>query len=366
MISNFMQLLIYFLALLVCIKPLGLYMAKIYSDKPHPWVKSLARIESWFYRLCGIEEQVEMNWKQYATAVLSFSLISFLAVYAIQRFQGLLPLNPESLTAVSPDSSFNTAISFVTNTNWQGYAGETTMSYMTQMLALTVQNFVSAGVGMAVLVALARGLSRRSSPTIGNFWVDLTRGTVYVLLPLSILLSVVLVSQGVVQTLSSYQEVTLLEPTLDGANQPVTAQKLAVGPAASQIAIKQLGTNGGGFFNVNSAHPFENPTPLSNFLQMVAILMIPAALCYTFGELVGVIVAKVGQYLPLCLSSYCRLCLEFTLLSNWGIRSWPHWVWIKPSVQLKQVATWKARKPASELSTQRFGRLSQRLLRTAL
>ena len=220
-------------------------------------------------------------------AVLSFSLVCFIGVYAVQRLQGSLPFNPESLPAVSPDSSFNTAVIFVTNTNWQGYGGESTMSYLTQMLVLTVQNFLSAGVALAVLVALSRGFARRNSSTIGNFWVDLYRGTIYILLPLSLVLSVVLVSQGVVQTMSSYQEATLLDPTSNVDNQPVLIQRIAVGPAASQIAIKQLGTNGGGFFNVNSAHPLENPTPLSNFLQMLSILLIPAALCYTFGELVG-------------------------------------------------------------------------------
>ncbi len=287
MISNFMQWLIYFSALLICVKPLGLYMAKVYSDPSQSWLRPFAPIEKWFYRLCGIAANVEMTWKQYATAVLSFSLVCFLGVYAIQRLQGSLIFNPESLPAVTADSSFNTAVSFVTNTNWQGYGGETTMSYLTQMLALGVQNFVSAGVGMAVLIALSRGFVRRNSPTIGNFWVDLTRGTIYILLPLSILLSLILVSQGVVQTLSAYQEVALVEPTIDSANQAVHYQRIAVGPAASQIAIKQLGTNGGGFFNVNSAHPLENPTPLSNFLELLAILLIPAALCYTFGEFVG-------------------------------------------------------------------------------
>ena len=195
--------------------------------------------------------------------------------------------NPESLPAVSSDSSFNTAVSFVTNTNWQGYSGEATLSYLTQMLALTVQNFVSAAAGMAVLVALIRGFTRCTAETIGNFWVDLVRGILYILLPLSLVLSFVLVSQGVVQTLSPYCEVTLCEPTIDANGHPATAQRIAVGPAASQVAIKQLGTNGGGFFNANSAHPFENPTPLSNFLELLAILLIPAALCYTFGELVG-------------------------------------------------------------------------------
>src|SRR5262245_54887211 len=248
-----------------------------------------------------------MQWTRYALAMLWFNLAGGLAVYAIQRLQQWLPLNPQSMTAVSPDSSFNTAVSFVTNTNWQGYGGESTMSYLTQMLALTVQNFVSAALGMAVLVALARGFARQSAQTLGNFWVDLTRGSLYILLPLSLVVSLVLVTQGMPQTLSAYKTVPLVEsveydnPKLDAAGQPVKDEKgnpvtekatqkeqvIAVGPVASQIAIKQLGTNGGGFFNANSAHPYENPTPLSNFLEMLSILLIPAALCYTFGVMVG-------------------------------------------------------------------------------
>ena len=248
-----------------------------------------------------------MGWKTYAVTMLLFNLAGVLVVYALQRLQGLLPLNPQQLGAVSPDSSFNTAVSFATNTNWQGYGGETTMSYLTQMVGLTVQNFASAASGMAVLVALIRGFARRSAETIGNFWVDLTRTTLYILLPLSFVFALVLVSQGVVQTFGPYAKVGGVQtteyddavtdkdgkPVLDEKGQPktkkatLTEQVIAVGPAASQIAIKQLGTNGGGFFNVNSAHPFENPTPLSNFLQLLAILMIPAALCYTFGVMVG-------------------------------------------------------------------------------
>ena len=248
-----------------------------------------------------------MRWTQYALAMLAFNLLGALAVYGLQRLQVYLPFNPQSFAAVSPDSSFNTATSFATNTNWQGYGGETTMSYLTQMAALTVQNFVSAATGIAVLVALIRGFARQKTDTVGNFWVDLTRTTLYILLPLSLILALVLVSQGVVQTFSAYPSVPLVEaveydtPKLDAAGQPVkdaqgnpvtekVVQKdqiLAVGPAASQIAIKQLGTNGGGFFNVNSAHPFENSTPLSNFLEVLAILVISGALCYTFGKMVG-------------------------------------------------------------------------------
>lgn len=282
-----LQLGIYLGVLLACVKPLGFYMAKVYTGATPILEGIIGPLERLLYRLCGIDKSAEMTWRQYAVAVLMFSLVSFVSVYALQRTQGWLPLNPESLTAVSPDSSFNTAVSFTTNTNWQGYGGETTMSYLTQMLALTVQNFVSAATGMAVLVSLIRGFTRHNSNTIGNFWVDLVRGTLYILIPLSLVLSVLLVSQGVVQTFDAYHEVTLLQPTSDADGNPITTQTIAVGPAASQIAIKQLGTNGGGFFNVNSSHPLENPTPFSNFLQLLAILLIPAALCFTFGEMVG-------------------------------------------------------------------------------
>src|SRR5262249_12208819 len=267
----------------------------------------LGPLERLIYRLCGIRATEEMGWKTYAIAMLLFNLVGFLAVYALQRLQGALPLNPQGFGAVTPDSSFNTATSFITNTNWQGYGGETTMSYLTQMLALTVQNFASAASGIAALVALIRGLARHTVQTIGNFWVDLTRSTLYILLPLSLVLALILVSRGVVQNFSAYQTVPLLQPTTydepkldadgkplkDADDKPVTETKdvkeqvLPMGPAASQIAIKQLGTNGGGFFNVNSAHPFENPTPLVNFLQMLSILLIAAALCYTFGVMVG-------------------------------------------------------------------------------
>lgn len=266
--------------LLACVRPLGWYMARVYSRSP-------GAVERRLFRLLGIDPSAEMTWQRYAGAVLAFGFVSVLAVYGVQRLQAVLPLNPEGQTAVSPDSSFNTAVSFATNTNWQGYGGESTMSYLTQMAALAVQNFLSAAAGMAVLVALVRGFARRSADTIGNFWVDLVRGTVYVLLPLSLALAVALVGQGVPQTVSAYHEVALVEPTADADGKPVDTQRIAVGPVASQVAIKQFGTNGGGFFNTNSAHPLENPTPLSNLLQLVAILLIPAALCWTFGEMVG-------------------------------------------------------------------------------
>ncbi len=282
-------------------------MARVYQGERTFLDPVLRPVEKLIYRLSGVSPDEEMNWKVYAFAMMLFNVLGLLVVYALQRIQGFLPLNPQGFGAVSPDSSWNTAVSFATNTNWQGYGGETTMSYLTQMLALTIQNFVSAATGMAIVIAMIRGLVRHTAKTIGNFWVDLTRTVLYILLPLAFVLALVLVSQGVVQTFSQYKTAALLQPTsyqqaqtdasgnpvLDASGNPVmvtvqqTNQVLAVGPAASQIAIKQLGTNGGGFFNVNSAHPFENPTPLSNFLEMLSILLIPAALCYTFGKMVG-------------------------------------------------------------------------------
>ncbi len=282
-----LQIVLFLGVLLACVRPLGWYMARVYSGSAPLLERFVRPIEDLLYRLCGVDRNREMTWKEYSFAVLLLSLVSFVAVYGFQRLQSLLPLNPDNMPAVTPDSAFNTAISFTTNTNWQGYGGESTMSYLTQMLALTVQNFVSAAAGMAVLVALVRGFSRQLATTIGNFWVDLTRGTLYILMPLSLFLAVSLVAQGVVQTFDSSREASLLEPIVDANGETIKVQKIAVGPVASQVAIKQLGTNGGGFFNVNSAHPLENPTPLSNFLQLLSILLIPAALCFTFGEMIG-------------------------------------------------------------------------------
>jgi K+-transporting ATPase ATPase A chain len=301
------QLVLYVVVLTALARPLGAYMARVYQGRPFGLDRVLGPVERLIYRLAGVRPDQEMDWKTYAIAMLIFNFAGLFAVYALQRFQHVLPLNPQGLGPVSPDSSFNTAVSFATNTNWQGYGGETTMSYFTQMLGLTVQNFVSAAAGMATLIAFIRGFVRRSAQTIGNFWVDLTRSTLYILLPLSLVLAVALVSQGVVQTFSAYAKVNVVQqtsydepvtdpdgkPVLDEKGQPttkkstLTEQVLAVGPAASQIAIKQLGTNGGGFFNVNSAHPFENATPFSNFLEVLAILVISAALCFTFGVMVG-------------------------------------------------------------------------------
>jgi K+-transporting ATPase ATPase A chain len=284
--NGYLQIGLYLAALLLLAWPLGLYMARIYVGDLPRYVRWLRPLENGMYRLSGIKAEEGMSWLRYALAFLIFNLLGLLVVYALQRLQLWLPLNPQGLANVTPDSAFNTAISFASNTNWQGYGGETTMSYLTQMLGLNVQNFVSAAGGMAVLVAVVRGFVQREADRIGNFWVDLVRSTLYVLLPLSLILAVALVSQGVVQTFAPSQTVELVQP-LRTATGIETKQTIAVGPAASQIAIKQLGTNGGGFFSVNSAHPLENPTPLSNFLEMLAILLIPAALCITFGKMVG-------------------------------------------------------------------------------
>jgi len=286
-LSSMLQIVLYLVVLLILVKPLGAYMARVYQGQDVLLDSLMRPFERLLYRLAGVQPEKEMDWKTYGLVLLLFNLLGLLVVFGLQRIQHLLPFNPQGLGPVAPDLAFNTAASFATNTNWQSYGGETTLSYLTQMLGLTVQNFVSAASGMAVLVALIRGIVRRTASTIGNFWVDLTRSTLYILLPLSFLLALALVSQGAVQTLHPYQDVALLQPVTEGDGQLVEQQTLALGPAASQIAIKQLGTNGGGFFNVNSAHPFENPTPLSNFLEMLAILLIPAALCYTYGDMVG-------------------------------------------------------------------------------
>ena len=286
-LNGVLQIAAYLAALLLLTRPLGAYMTRVFQGERTFLDPVLGPLERFIYRTAKIKPGEEMDWKANAVALLVFNFAGLMFVYILQRVQGLLPLNPQGLGAVSPDSSFNTAVSFATNTNWQGYGGETTMSYLTQMLALTVQNFVSAASGIAVLVLFIRGLARHSARTLGNFWVDMTRSTLYILLPLSFVLALILVSQGAVQTFSPSVTVPLLEHTVDANGSPVIDQVIAVGPAASQIAIKQLGTNGGGFFNANSAHPLENPTPLSDFLEMLSILLIAAALCYTFGQMVG-------------------------------------------------------------------------------
>ena len=282
-----LQLGLYLFVLLLLVKPLGSYMAHVYEGERTFLTPVIRPIERLIYRIVGLRAEEEMDWKTYAVAMLLFNLVGLLLLYGLQRIQSALPLNPQDLVAVRPDTAFDTAVSFVTNTNWQSYSGETTMSYLVQMLGLTVQNFLSAATGMAILIALVRGFVRHSGNTIGNFWTDMTRGILYILLPLAFVLALALVSQGVVQTFHHSQQVSLLQSTQDASGQTITEQTLALGPAASQVAIKQLGTNGGGFFNVNSAHPFENSTPFSNFLEMLAILLIPASLCYTFGKMVG-------------------------------------------------------------------------------
>ena len=281
-IMGIIHILLYFLVVLALTKPLGAYMAAVFEGEGTLSTRFFAPVERVIYRVFFVDEKKEMDWKRYAVSVIIFSTLSMFAVYTILRAQGHLPLNPQDLPGTKGHLAFNTAASFTSNTNWQSYGGESTMSYFSQMVALTVQNFVSAAVGICVVLVLIRGFARKTTTDLGNFWVDLTRCILWILLPLSIVLALLLVSQGVIQNFSSYKEIT----TVEGAK-----QIFAMGPAASQIAIKQLGTNGGGFFNANSAVPFENPTPFSNFLEAVAIFLIPAGLTYTFGKMVG----KTGQ-----------------------------------------------------------------------
>jgi potassium-transporting ATPase potassium-binding subunit len=279
--NGLLQIAIYFVTLIILAKPLGLYIARVFENQSCGLDFIFKPIERLIYWVGGVNSKQEMNWKTYALSVLFFSFFGFVFLYFIQRFQYFFPLNPQSLSAVRPDLAFNTAISYLTNTDWQAYSGETTLSYFSQTIGLTVQNFVSAATGMAVSVALIRGFSRHETANVGNFWVDLTRGILYILLPLASILAVVLVSQGVIQNYKPYAQIQLLQPVAG-----IHKQIIPMGPAASQVAIKQLGSNGGGFFAVNSAHPFENPTPLSNFLEMLALLLIPASLCFSFGAIV--------------------------------------------------------------------------------
>ena len=303
-----------FLAIvLLCVKPVGSYIAGVMQldrdrqGSPNFALRAGGRAEGLLYRLCGIDSAEEMSWTRYAIALLLFNVLGAVIVYGLQRLQLFFPLNPQRFAAVSPDSSFNTAVSFITNTNWQGYSGESTMGYLVQMAGLAVQNFLSAATGIAVAIALIRSFARHTVKTIGNFWVDVTRATLYVLLPLAVVLALVLVSQGVIENFAGYQDATTVEkityqnPKTDAAGNPIKdaagnavtetattqTQTLPMGPIASQEAIKELGTNGGGFYNANSAHPYENPTPLTNLLELFAILLIPFALTYTFGKMVG-------------------------------------------------------------------------------
>ncbi len=344
--NGILQIGLYLVVLVALVKPLGSYMAKVYEGERCGLDRIVGPIERLIYRLLGVRPDDEMSWKGYAGAAILFKLAFLFLLYAILRFQGVLPLNPQNFAGVSPDLAFNTAVSFITNTNWQSYGGESTMSYLTQMTGLSVQNFVSAAQGMAVLVAVIRGFTRRTAGSIGNFWVDFTRTVLYILLPLSLIMAVFLVSQGVVQSFSPYKNVPIVQtitydnpkldekgnPIKDASGNPVTEkaemkeQSIPLGPVASQIAIKQLGTNGGGVFNVNSAHPFENPTPLSNFMEMLAILLIPASLCYTFGKMVkdkrqgwALLAAMFVIFIPLLLICYSAEQAGNPLLTAIGI-----------------------------------------------
>ena len=306
--AMFQLMLFVFLGIVVlCVKPLGSYIADVLEGRRNFALRAGAGVERLLYRLCGVDSREEMSWKQYAIGLLLFNVLGAVIVYALQRLQLYLPLNPQKFGAVSADSSFNTAVSFITNTNWQGYSGESTMGYLVQAAGLAVQNFLSAATGIVVAIALIRGFARHTVKTIGNFWVDITRSTLYVLLPLAAVLALLLVSQGVIQNFDAYKDARTVEkmtyqnpktdsagdPVKDAAGNPVTetattqTQTLPMGPIASQESIKELGTNGGGFLNANSAHPYENPTPLTNFLEMLAIFVIPFALTYTFGKIVG-------------------------------------------------------------------------------
>lgn len=298
--NGLLQIGLYLFCIIVCVKPLGSYIANIYQGNYCQLNSSLGSFERFIYRICGIQSDHDMTWKEYISAILIFNLFGILLLYSIQRLQVYLPFNTQSFNTVPPALAFNTAASFATNTNWQNYAGEATLSYTTQMLGLTVQHFLSAATGLSVLIAFFRGLSRHKHNGLGNFWVDLTRGVIYIFLPLAFIFAVFLSSQGVIQNVKPYQTIQLLKPFT------VATQTLPMGPVASQVAIKQLGTNGGGFFNTNSAHPFENPTPLTNFFEMLAILLIPAALCYTFGMMINdkrqgwaIFIAMLLMFIPL-------------------------------------------------------------------
>jgi K+-transporting ATPase ATPase A chain len=297
--NTFMQTAIFIVVLIALAIPLGRYISNV-LDGSSVVVRRIGRpVENVLYRIAGVDPDAEMSWKHYALAVMLFNVLGALVLYAILRLQGMLPANPQGFAAMSPDAAFNTAVSFVTNTNWQDYGGESTLGYLAQMLGLTVQNFLSAATGIAVVIALIRGFKRHSAQTIGNFWVDLTRTTLYILAPLAVVFALVFVSQGAIQNFRAYQDVSTLQVTsyqtqsTDAQGKSVMQtlkadkQTLPMGPVASQEAIKMLGTNGGGFFNANSAHPYENPTPFSNFMQMLAMLIIPAALCVVFGRTVG-------------------------------------------------------------------------------
>jgi potassium-transporting ATPase potassium-binding subunit len=345
--TMFGVMLVAFLAIVVlCVKPLGSYIADVMQGRPNFASRAGGRAEALLYRLCGVDSAEEMPWTQYAIALLLFNVLGAVVLYGLQRLQFFFPLNPQKFVAVSPDSSFNTAISFITNTNWQGYSGESTMGYLVQMAGLAVQNFLSAATGIAVAIALIRSFARHTVNTIGNFWVDVTRCTLYILLPLSVVLALALASQGVIQNFAGYKDATTVEkityqnPKTDAAGNPIKdaagnavtetattqTQTLPMGPIASQEAIKELGTNGGGFYNANSAHPYENPSPLTNLLELFAILLIPFALTYTFGKMVGdtrqgwvVLTAMLILFVPLVMLAFHSEQVGNPLIAKQGI-----------------------------------------------
>jgi K+-transporting ATPase ATPase A chain len=350
---DWLQTLFLFATLLLLIKPVGSFMAKVYQGE-RIWLSPLlVPCENLLYRLCGVNKDEEMGWQRYAVAMLLFNLVGFTALFALLLLQHLLPLNPQGLPAFSWQLALNTAISFTTNTNWQAYSGETAATYFTQMAGLTVHNFVSAATGMAIVIALIRGFARRKTALVGNFWVDLSRGTLYILLPLALVAALILVSQGVIQNFNPYKTVPLVQttsfdkpqvddagkPRLDATGKPLTDTvivkevSIPMGPVASQEAIKELGTNGGGFFNANSDHPFENPTPLSHLLEILLILLIPAGLTYTFGIMVG----NTRQGWALFAVMLLLLVVAFGVL-QWAETS---------STSQSMAAIWKARKSAS-------------------
>jgi len=303
------QVLLFLTIVLALVKPVGIYIYHVLENKPCFLDKLISPIERFVYKVCGIDNTSSMDWKKYLYCMLFFNMIGMLWVYFVLRLQSFLPFNPEHFANVSPDLAFNTAASFVSNTNWQAYSGESTLSYFSQMTGLTVQNFLSSATGLALFAAFVRGIRKNNTNSLGNYWVDMTRGILYILLPLAFIFAVFLTSQGVIQNLKPYQKATLIQSTIDiETKEPVTEQIIPMGPVASQVAIKQIGTNGGGFFNTNSAHPFENPNIISNFFEMLAIILLPAALCYTYGIMVrdrkqgiAVLIAMLMLFIPMML-----------------------------------------------------------------
>ena len=347
-LNGWLQILFFLLAVFLVTPPLGSFMARVFT-RQRTWLDPVARpIERLIYRATSVDERREMRWTEYAVSVLLFSVVSMLVLYAMQRLQGLLPLNPQGFAGVAPDLAFNTAASFTTNTNWQAYSGESTMSYFTQMAGLAYQNFVSAAVGIAVAIAFIRGIAQKEKDTLGNFWVDMVRATVWVLLPIAIVGALVLVSQGVVQNLKPYDTVQ----TVEGVKQVI-----AQGPAASQEIIKQFGTNGGGFFNANSSHPFENPTPLSNFLAMFGIFAISAGLTYTLGSLTG---SRRHGWAVWAAMAFLFLAGVTTATGprRAAIRCSPQPAPIRPRPRSLRAETWRARRSGSESRTRRSSRRS--------